>query len=83
MEKLDLKDTSVNVSELGRTQSLISGTMLLISGINNVKDQPITSTIKALIGGYLVFRSVTGHCYFNQVMEKNTKMPDPAHYSYL
>ena len=72
MEKLNIFDTSVNVSDLDRTQSLIAGTLFLISGINNAKDRPITSTIKGLIGGYLVYRSLSGHCHLNQMMERNT-----------
>lgn len=72
MEKLDLKDTSVNVGDLERTQSLITGTLFLISGINNVKDKPLTSTVKGLIGGYLLYRSLSGHCHINQMLERNT-----------
>ncbi len=72
MEKLDLKDTSVNVGELERTQSLITGTLFLLSGINSLKSSPIASGLKSLIGGYLIYRSVTGHCHLNQMMERNT-----------
>ncbi len=72
MEKLNLSDTSVNVSDLERTQSLITGTLFLISGINNAKDKPVTSMLKSLIGGYLVYRSISGHCHLNQMLERDT-----------
>ena len=72
MEKLNIKDTSINVSDLERTQSLITGTLFLLSGINNAKDRPITSVLKSLIGGYLVYRSISGHCHINQMLERNT-----------
>ena len=72
MEKLNLCDTSINVSQAERTQSVIAGTLCLISGINNAKDKPVTSLLKSLIGGYLLYRSVSGHCHLNQMLERNT-----------
>lgn len=72
MEKLNLSDTSVNVGELERTQSLITGTLFLLSGINSLGKHPVASGLKSLIGGYLIYRSITGHCHLNQMMERNT-----------
>ena len=72
MEKLDLKDKTVNVGELERTQSLISGTLFVLSGITQVKSKPVSSLVKSLIGGYLLYRSMSGHCHINQMMERNT-----------
>ncbi|MBA3683457.1 MAG: DUF2892 domain-containing protein [Bacteroidetes bacterium] len=72
MEKLDISDTSVNVGELERTQSLITGTLFLLSGINSIGRHPVAASLKTLIGGYLIYRSVTGHCHLNQMMERNS-----------
>ncbi len=72
MEKLDLRDTSVNVGELERTQSLISGTLFLLSGVNSIGRHPVAASLKTLIGGYLIYRSISGHCHINQMLERNT-----------
>ncbi|MEO6303975.1 MAG: DUF2892 domain-containing protein [Bacteroidia bacterium] len=72
MEKLDLSDKTVNVGELERTQSLISGTLFVLSGISTIRHKPVTSLVKSLIGGYLLYRSFSGHCHINQMMERDT-----------
>ncbi len=72
MEKLDLRDTSVNVGETERTQSLIAGGLFLMSGLSGIRRSPVSSLVKSLIGGYLVYRSISGHCHINQMMQRDT-----------
>lgn len=67
MEKLRLSDTSVNVGTTERAQSLITGASFLMSGINNMKRSPKISIVKSLLGGYLLYRGLTGHCHLAQM----------------
>jgi uncharacterized membrane protein len=67
MEKLRLSDLSVNVDKTERAQSLITGASFLLSGINNIKHSPKVSIAKSILGGYLLFRGITGHCYLSQM----------------
>ncbi len=67
MEKLRLSDTSVNVGTAERAQSLITGASFLLSGINNMKHSPKLSILKSILGGYLIYRGISGHCHLAQV----------------
>lgn len=72
MNALSLFDSSVNVGKTGRVQSLIAGASLLVSGIDKMKDSPKLSVLKSVLGGYLIYRGLTGHCHLNQVANKTT-----------
>jgi uncharacterized membrane protein len=72
MEKLNLRDTSVNMDSMARTQSLITGAGLLYSGLSHIKKPSAVNIAKTILGGYLVYRGLTGHCHMNQVLERNT-----------
>ncbi|MES2680672.1 MAG: YgaP-like transmembrane domain [Bacteroidota bacterium] len=72
MEKLNIKDTSVNMDSMARTQSLITGAGLLYSGLSQIKKPSTISIVKTLFGGYLVYRGLTGHCHMNQILERNS-----------
>ena len=50
----------------------MSGVTCLVSGIKHIKEQPKSALAKSLLGGYLIYRGVTGHCPLNQVMKRNT-----------
>ncbi|MDP1800129.1 MAG: DUF2892 domain-containing protein [Bacteroidota bacterium] len=73
MEKLNLSDRSVNVGDLERNQSLISGTLFVIAGMTSIRRKPVSSLLKSLIGGYLIYRSISGHCHINQMLERDTR----------
>lgn len=72
MKKLDISDKTINVGELERTQSLIAGSLFVMSGLSSIRRSPVSSLVKSLIGGYLVYRSLSGHCHISQMMERNT-----------
>lgn len=61
---------SVNVDKTERAQSLITGASFLLSGLNNMKHSPKISIAKSILGGYLLFRGITGHCYLGQIAGK-------------
>lgn len=67
MEKLRLSDTSVNVGTAERAQSLITGASFLLSGINTIKHSPKLSILKSVLGAYLIYRGVSGHCHLAQI----------------
>lgn len=72
MNALNLLDTTVNVGKAGRVQSLIAGASLIVSSINKLKTNPKTSILKTALGGYLIYRGLSGHCHLNQVADKTT-----------
>jgi uncharacterized membrane protein len=72
MEKLKLLDTSLNMDKMARAQSLVAGASFLFSGIKHMKESPKMSIAKSVLGGYLVYRALSGHCHMNQVLERNT-----------
>lgn len=72
MNALNLLDTSVNVGKNGRVESLITGASLIFSSLNKLKSSPKLSVAKSILGGYLIYRGLTGHCHFNQVADKTT-----------
>lgn len=72
MEKLNFSDTTVNIDNMARSQSLITGAGLLYSGITDMKTHPKISIAKSVLGGYLIYRALTGHCHMNQMLERNT-----------
>ena len=52
----------VNVSQNERMVSVGVGAFLLSSGLNNLTRRPIKGLLRTLVGGYLVYRGVSGHC---------------------
>ncbi len=72
MEKLNIRDTSVNMDSMARTQSLITGGGLLYSGLSHIKKPSTVSVAQTILGAYLVYRGLTGHCHMNQMLERNT-----------
>ena len=72
MNALNILDSSVNVGKTGRIQSLVAGASLLVSGIDKMKQSPKLSILKTVLGGYLIYRGISGHCHVNQVVGKST-----------
>ena len=69
MEKLNLLDTSVNMNKMARAQSLLAGASFLFSGIKHIKESPRSSVAKSLLGSYLIYRAISGHCHMSQVLK--------------
>ena len=72
MNALSLFNSTVNVGKTGRVQSLVAGASLLVSSINKLKESPKMSILKSVLGGYLIYRGLTGHCHLNQIADKTT-----------
>jgi len=68
MEKLEISDTTVNLDKTARTESLVTGATLMFNGLSTLKKQPTIAVIKSIIGGYLLYRAITGHCHLNQML---------------
>lgn len=62
----------VNVDERQRTLSIIAGSLLLISSVRKK-----FSLVRALAGGYLLYRGLAGYCAVFAAFGKK-KLPDPA-----
>lgn len=52
----------VNVDQTERMWSLGLGAFLLSSGFHNLTKHPIKGLTRTLLGGYLLYRGVSGHC---------------------
>jgi len=52
----------VNVSQNERMISVGLGAFLLSSGLNNLTKHPIKGLLRTAIGGFLLYRGVSGHC---------------------
>ena len=50
------------MSQNERMVSVGVGAFLLSSGLNNLTRRPIKGLLRTLVGGYLVYRGVSGHC---------------------
>lgn len=72
MNALSILDSTVNVGKDERTQSIISGATFLISALTNMKSSPKLSIAKSVLGGYLLYRGLSGHCHINQLVDKTT-----------
>jgi len=72
MNALHILDSTVNVGKTGRVQSLLSGASLIFSSLGKLKSSPKMSVLKTMLGGYLIYRGLSGHCHLNQVADKTT-----------
>lgn len=52
----------INVSQNERMISVGLGAFLLSSGFNNLTKHPVKGLLRTLVGGYLLYRGVSGHC---------------------
>lgn len=69
---------NVNVSTNERIVSAVGGTLLLLAGLKNLKDQPTSSIMKLIGGGFMLFRGTTGFCPFSEIAGRNTANKQPA-----
>lgn len=60
----------INVSKAERAISIAGAALLLTSGVKDIKKHPVTAFIKALAGGYLLYRGASGHCPIREAIVK-------------
>ena len=60
----------VNVGQGERIGSAAVGAWLLSSGLNNMFKNPIKGLVNTALGGYLLYRGVSGHCALYSSMGK-------------
>jgi hypothetical protein len=81
MQRRGLFDNStlVNLDKQERLLSFVAGSVLALYGLFRL---PLTAVAMLGVGGYLLYRSVTGHCYAYRLMGINNAIaPNPArHY---
>lgn len=61
------------VINVGQTERLVSvglGAFLLSSGLNNLFSHPIRGILRTAIGGVLLYRGATGHCFVYESLGK-------------
>ncbi len=58
----------IKIRKVERAISVAGGALLLGSGIRDIKKRPVTAFIKALAGGYLLYRGASGHCPVKDVI---------------
>lgn len=65
---------------MGRTERIISaamGSFLLVSNIRKLNKLSFGSLFGTLAGGYLVYRSATGHCAIKHAIVRNSAQREP------
>ncbi len=67
-----LKDSAVNVSQPERIGSIIGGGALAAYSLFNIARGKFGSLPIAALGGYLIYRGATGHCYVSATLNINT-----------
>lgn len=60
----------INVGEGERIGSAAVGAWLLSSGLHNLFRNPLSAVVKTALGGYLLYRGVSGHCALYESMGK-------------
>ena len=69
MARANGQQPTVNVDANERSLSLLGGAFLTIVGLVRLP----TSALLALVsGGYLLYRGLSGHCYFYELLNMNT-----------
>lgn len=63
-------ENALNVGDNEKMGSLITGGYIFGSGLMNIKQRPVISIAKAILGGYLIYRGVSGKCAVKDYAEK-------------
>lgn len=61
----------VNISTTQRVISVASGAYLLVSGLSNITQ--LSSIVRAMAGGYLLYRGSTGYCPITEALDTKGK----------
>lgn len=67
--------TVINVSKTGRIISAAAGASLVYAGLYDIGKSPVKSLGHLLVGGYLLYRGISGNCPLKAIIEDkvNTK----------
>lgn len=65
--------TVINVSKTGRIVSAAAGTSLMYIGLAGISKSPVKAFGRMLVGGYLLYRGLSGNCPISAVIENNIR----------
>lgn len=65
-------DRDKNVGNTERMLSIFSGAGMLLSGLYGIRRTPFTSAASAAAGFMLLSRGLSGHCFINDMIGRNT-----------
>jgi len=68
----------INTGRGERIASVAGAAWLLLSGFRHFRERPAASLIKAITGGYLLYRGLSGHCPISAAAGRNTAGHEPA-----
>lgn len=81
VEEAELNETNdtnvINVSWPERLVSVGAGAFMLSSGIRNIGRKPISSLIRMVAGGYMLYRGASGNCQFYSAIGKTKNVRHP------
>ena len=60
----------IRLSKGERAISITGGALLLSSGLGDIRNSPVSAFIKALAGGYLIYRGASGQCPIQEFISK-------------
>jgi len=63
--------TRINIGKTERILSVAGAALLLTSGLQDIKKRPVTAFVKAVAGGYLLYRGASGHCPLRELISKS------------
>ena len=67
-----IDESAINIGQVERIISIAGGALLLMAGLSKIMGNSTGSFLKAVAGGYLLYRGATGHCMVNQAIGRNT-----------
>lgn len=65
--------TVINVSKTGRIVSAAAGSSLIYVGLAGISKSPVKALGRMLVGGYLLYRGLSGNCPVSAVIENNIR----------
>lgn len=68
----------INIGKAERIVSIAGAAMLLTSGARDIRKHPAAAFLKALAGGYLLYRGASGHCALRAAISKRTAQKQQA-----
>jgi uncharacterized membrane protein len=68
----------INIGKAERIISIAGAALLLTSGARDIRKHPAAAFLKALAGGYLLYRGASGHCPLRTVISESAARKQPA-----
>lgn len=72
------RSSRINIGKPERILSVAGAALLLSSGASDIKKRPVTAFVKALAGGYLLYRGASGHCPLRELIGKTKVQKQPS-----